>query len=400
MPSRRVIWDENDQKSIIKELHDNSGHRGKKGTYQKIALMYQWKGLYRDVETWVKTCEECQFGASNRMTEELHPTLENTLWSKVGLDVVYMLKDAGFSKIVAIRDYLSGWLEAKAIKSTDSQSVAPFVFDWISRFGLMGQLVYDNGAENKGLTQELITSYWIKNVQIASYHSQANGLVERGHQPVLNALSKLGKKRIKNLPLVVWADSITTRASTGYASDKLVFGQECVLPVELRAASQAVIAWEKVRTLEDLLVAHARQLERKEEDILTARERIWYNRIKNKVLFDKGHCRRKEILKVGDLVLLHNTVLNKQWSKKLDNRWLGPYLIKEVWLDLGTYLWSELDGTGLNGVYAQYRLKKFFQPDGIELDENDAESEQSKPSEFEVIDEIEDKEDEIGRAHV
>ena len=53
----------------------------------------------------------------------------------------------------------------------------------------MGQLVCDNGAENKGLTQELITRYRIKNVRIASYHSQANGLVERGHQPVLNAIS-------------------------------------------------------------------------------------------------------------------------------------------------------------------------------------------------------------------
>ena len=138
MPPRRVVWDENDQKRIIKELHDNSGHRGKKGIYQKIGLRYWWKGLYQDVETWVKTYKEFQFRVSNRMTEELHPTLENTLWSKVGLDVVYMPKDAGFSKIVAMRYYLAGWLEAKAIKSANSRSVAPFMFDWISMFGLMG----------------------------------------------------------------------------------------------------------------------------------------------------------------------------------------------------------------------------------------------------------------------
>ena len=128
------------------------------------------------------------------MAKELHPTLENTLWSKVGLDVVYMLKDIGFSKIVAIRDYLLGWLEAKAINSANSRSVAPFVFNWISRFGSMGQLFCKNGSENKGLTQELVKCYQITNVRIASYHLQANGLVERGHQPVLNALAKLGKK--------------------------------------------------------------------------------------------------------------------------------------------------------------------------------------------------------------
>ena len=33
-----------------------------------------------------------------------------------------MPKDAGFSKIVAMRDYLSGWPEAKPIKSANSKS--------------------------------------------------------------------------------------------------------------------------------------------------------------------------------------------------------------------------------------------------------------------------------------
>ena len=153
-----------------------------------------------------------------------------------------MPKYGGFTKIVAMRDYSSSWLAAKPIKSADSRSIAPFIFDWISRFGLMGHLICDNGPENKGLKQELIKRYRIKNVHIASYHSQANGLVQRGHQPVLNALSKLGQKWVKNLPPVVWADCITTHASTGFALYKLVFGLDCVLPIELRAASWAVTA--------------------------------------------------------------------------------------------------------------------------------------------------------------
>ena len=44
--------------------------------------------------------------------------------------------------------------------------------------------------------------------------------------------------------------------------------------MELKAASWAVIACERVRTLEDLLVARAIQLQRKEEDILTVQETI------------------------------------------------------------------------------------------------------------------------------
>ena len=67
---------------------------------------------------------------------------------------------------------------------------------------------------------------------------------------------------------MVWADRITTRASTEYAPYRMVLGQDCVLPVELKAVSWAVIACERVRTLEDWLVARARQLERRRRTFL------------------------------------------------------------------------------------------------------------------------------------
>jgi len=79
MPPKRVIWDKSEQISIIQQMHDESGHRGKKGTYQKIALRYWWKGHYRDVERWITTCESCQKRSPIRVTEELHPTLDNAL---------------------------------------------------------------------------------------------------------------------------------------------------------------------------------------------------------------------------------------------------------------------------------------------------------------------------------
>jgi len=37
LPPRRVIWDKNEQTSIIQQMHDESGYRGKKRTYEKIA---------------------------------------------------------------------------------------------------------------------------------------------------------------------------------------------------------------------------------------------------------------------------------------------------------------------------------------------------------------------------
>ena len=65
------------------------------------------------------------------------------------------------------------------------------------------------------------------------------------------------------------------------------------------------------------------------------------------------------------MVLLHNTVLDQQWSRKLDNCLMGPYLIQVARLDLGTYLLDELDRTELSGVYTEDRLHKFFQREGM-----------------------------------
>jgi len=50
MPPKRVIWDKNKQNNIIQQMHNESGQRGKKETYEKITLRYWWKELYCDVE--------------------------------------------------------------------------------------------------------------------------------------------------------------------------------------------------------------------------------------------------------------------------------------------------------------------------------------------------------------
>ena len=46
----------------------------------------------------------------------------------------------------------------------------------------------------------------------------------------------------------------------------------------------------------------------------------------SKKFFDSNRRKRKQGLKVGTIVLLYNSRLDKQWSKKLDNRWMGSLL--------------------------------------------------------------------------
>ena len=76
------------RQEILKELHDEMGHRGWQGTYNQVSWRYQWKGMYEDVINYVKTCEECQRRARIRYEEPLQPTWSITMWEKVGIDVV------------------------------------------------------------------------------------------------------------------------------------------------------------------------------------------------------------------------------------------------------------------------------------------------------------------------
>jgi hypothetical protein len=40
---------------------------------------------------------------------------------------------------------------------------------------------------------QFVTDYGIKRVIISSYNIKANGMIERGHKPVINALAKMTK---------------------------------------------------------------------------------------------------------------------------------------------------------------------------------------------------------------
>lgn len=363
-PPKRVIFNDLEKAEIIRAMHDEGGHRGREGTYKKIMLRYWWVGMYHDVRKFVQSCEPCQKRSAVKPNEPLHPTLFSSLWRKVGLDVIHMPKDEGFGYLAVMRDDLSGWPEAEPMRKNDSRTISNFVRKWIHRFGIPGRVVYDGGAENQKETKEVLESFNIIAVPIATYHPQSNGMVERGHKQLVDALAKLGKQWRRNLDAVLWADRVTTRKSTGFSPFRLIYGEDCVLPVELSAQTWAVIDWNRVNSIEKLLAARARLLQRRDEDIKKAQEAVRASREKNKAWFDKNKPIRKDKLVVGDWVLVHNTQLEKQWSKKLDNRWLGPYKIRSV-SDKGTYLLQEPDGTHLTSVFAGERVKRFYPRQGI-----------------------------------
>ena len=267
VPMRRVVDDPTERQTILQQLHDESGHKGREGTYRRVADRYWWDNLHAEVKTYVQSCEECQRRDPSRPEEALHPTWVAVLWQKVGLDVVYMPPCEGYRFLVVARCDLSGWVEAKPLRTLSSRAVADFLWeDVICRHGCFGKLIIDGGSENKDAVAELARRYGVKRVVVSAYHPQANGMIERGHKPIVDALSKMSDggstNWVQNLPAVLWADRSTVRTSTGLTPYYICCGSEPVLPIELEIPTWRILPWNEVHSTADLLAMRARQLQR------------------------------------------------------------------------------------------------------------------------------------------
>lgn len=179
---------------------------------------------------------------------------------------------------------------------------------------------------------KLTARYGIKQVVISAYHPQANGMVKRGHKPIMDALAKmeggnLGSKWVDNLHAVLWADQLTVKTSTGMSLFWMVCGQEPVLPIDLEIPTWRILPWDRIETTADLLAIRGRQLQRWDTDIEEAAHHLQRMRQQGQELFDDTHRLRTDELKAGDLVLLFDSERKKNMSSdvKLTPRWNGPY---------------------------------------------------------------------------
>ena len=416
IPPRRVLGLEGHRRDAVKSLHDENGHPGVLSTYGQISRRYQWKGMYGDIADFCKSCDYCQRRARTKYEEPLHPTWSLVVWTKVGVDVVYMPDSVeGFRFIVFARDDLSGWVEGRAIDKANAKNVAKFLYEEvICRHGCPAVVVLDRGSENLNIAKELLEAYKIDRIATSAYHPQANGLIERGHDPIVNALSKYCSRAPQTwpryLPLAMWADRISVRRSTGYSAFELVYGRDALLPVDLTLESWSIVDWEgEVDDHESLLRARMRQLDERNLRETRAATNLENSRRVNKAYFDQHKRLRGENqeLHVGDLVLLQtvsNQPHNRSRARKLDDKWRGPFRIRAAPEHSTYYRLAELDGVELAGAFAGNRLKKFFSRAELDRDRegcravirvvNDLEDEDGGPGRVE--EEIEEEEDLYG----
>nr|GEY26487.1 reverse transcriptase domain-containing protein [Tanacetum cinerariifolium] len=234
-------------------------------------------------------------------------------------------------------DYLSKWVEAKALPTNDARVVVKFLKSLFSWFGIPRAIISDRGTHfcNDQFNRVMI-KYGVTHQLATAYHPQMSGQVE---------VSNHGLKRILERTTLI-----------GWTPYKPVYGKSCHLPIELEHRAY----WALKHINFDLkTVGYHRKLQLNELSELRdqANENSVIYKERTKKLHDSKIKNR--IFNVGDQVSLFNSHL-KIFFGKLKTRWSGPSTITHVF-PYGTVELSQPNGPNfkVNG----HRVKHYFEGD-------------------------------------
>ena len=110
----------------------------------------------------------------------------------------------GYRYIVQACCVLTAYPEWRMLRSENAIALASFIFeDILCRWGPLTEIVTDNGPAFIQALDVLADRYRIRHICISPYNSQANGVVERCHFDVREAIIKSspGGSRAGILPL-------------------------------------------------------------------------------------------------------------------------------------------------------------------------------------------------------
>ncbi|MBW0556451.1 hypothetical protein O181_096166 [Austropuccinia psidii MF-1] len=130
-----VVSSQNFQRRILKSLHEEMGHRGENETYRRVKKRFEWQGMKKIVQKWVKYWKAFQKRSHFHQKEEARISFTSTLFERVSIGAVHV--QAGRWKyLVVARDDLSGWPEAIGSVKLTAKSVSElFTAEWICRYG-------------------------------------------------------------------------------------------------------------------------------------------------------------------------------------------------------------------------------------------------------------------------
>ncbi|GJS32103.1 reverse transcriptase domain-containing protein [Tanacetum coccineum] len=271
---------------ILEACHNGptGGHHGVNLTAKKVFdARFFWPSIYKDAHELVKNCDSCQRQGKISQRDEMPQNSIQVceIFDVWGIDFMGPFPSSKGNKYILVAvDYLSKWVEAKALPTNDARVVCKFLKSLFARFGAPRAIIM---GENR-----------------ASWSDKLDD--------------------------ALWAFRTAYKTPIGCTPYKLVYGKACHLPIELEHKAY----WALKHANFDLKTA-GDQRKVQLNELSELRDQAYENSLIYKEKTKRIHDAKikNRVFNVGDQVLLFNSRL-KIFSGKLKSRWSGPFTIVQV----------------------------------------------------------------------
>ncbi|GKE80116.1 reverse transcriptase domain-containing protein [Tanacetum coccineum] len=169
------------------------GHHGTNNTAKKSS--FYWPTIYRDAHDLVTRCDACQRQGKISQKDEMPQNAIQVceIFDVWGINFMGPFPSSRGNKYILVAvDYLSKWVEAKALPTNDARVVVKFLKSLFARFGTPRAIISDRGTHfcNDQFAKVML-KYGVTHRLSTAYHPQTRGQVE---------VSNHGLKRILEGP--------------------------------------------------------------------------------------------------------------------------------------------------------------------------------------------------------
>ncbi|GJW66363.1 reverse transcriptase domain-containing protein [Tanacetum coccineum] len=156
-----------------------------------------------------------------------------------GIDFMGSFPSSRGNKYILVAvDYLSKWVEAKALPTNDARVVCKFLKSLFARFGAPRAIISDRGTHFcNDQFAKIMLKYGVTHRLSTTYHPKTSGQVEVSNRGLKRILERsVGENRASwsdKLDDALWAFHTAYKTPIECTSYKLVYGKACHLPIEL-----------------------------------------------------------------------------------------------------------------------------------------------------------------------